>query len=219
MMVILVFQNHVRQGLLGSVGQGERYVSGAQFGGDRRSLAVKLNGRALCLRTNYFYVAPAHAVAPARAERFHAGFFGGEARGIAFERGDFLFAVSNFALGENAAQKTVPETLDALTDARNFGDVHTSADNHTDMLIANLPFGAKPGENSLRKVGRRDRSTALRSSAHRQKSCGDASGLPHRYVEPHGREPPANQRRSCDGSGSKRARHTCTQWASGLPSG
>src|SRR5277367_3869585 len=103
---------------------------------------MKLNGRALPLRTNYFDVAPTHAVAPACAERFHAGFFGGEARGITFETGDFLFAIPDFAIGENAAQKTVPETLDALTDARNFGDVHTSADNHTDMLIANLQFGA-----------------------------------------------------------------------------
>src|SRR5271163_1983350 len=99
---------------------------------------MKLNGRTLPFRTHYFNIPPTNTATPSRAERLHPRFFGGKTRGIAFEAMASLFAVTNFAIGEYAPQKADAKALDALTNARNFGDVQAGANDHDDMLTAKL---------------------------------------------------------------------------------
>src|SRR5208282_1504032 len=129
------------QGLLGSVGNRERDVFRAEFGRDGRRLTVKLNGRTLPLRAHHFDVAPPDAVTPSRAQRFHAGFLGGEARRVAFKAAGFSFAIKDFANGENAMKKAVAEPLNALADARHFGDVHSGAKNHKSIVNCKFVIG------------------------------------------------------------------------------
>src|SRR5208283_3362975 len=135
----------VGQGLLGRVGKREGDVFRAQLGRDGRGLTMKLKGGTLPLRPHHFDIAPADAVTPSRAERLHSGFLGGKARGIAFKAARFSFAVTDFAVGENAAKKAVAKALNAFADAGNFGDVHSGAQNHRDIVnwqfvIGNLDF-------------------------------------------------------------------------------
>src|ERR1019366_209813 len=136
-----VFQNDVSQGLLGSVSDGERDVFRAEFSGDGCGLAVELNGRTLAFWAHNFDIAPADTVTPSRAQGFHSGFLGGETRGIAFKPGGFSFAVTNFTFGEDAMKKAVTEALDAFADAGNFGDVHSGAENHGNIVNWQFGFG------------------------------------------------------------------------------
>ena len=132
------------EGFFGSVGERERYVFRAEFGGDGRRLTVKLNSGTLPFRSHHFDIAPADAATPSRAQRLHRGFFGGEARGIAFTAAGSSFAITDFAFGEDAKKKAVAKAFDALADARNLGDVNSGADDHRDIVnwyftICNLP--------------------------------------------------------------------------------
>src|ERR1700675_775347 len=122
------------QRFFGSMGNRECDVFGAEFLRDGRRLTVKLNSRTLPFRAHHFDIAPSDAATPSRAQCFHSRFLGGEARGIAFKAPGFSFAVTNFALSEDAAKKAVAEPLDSFADARNFGDVHPGAENHEDIV-------------------------------------------------------------------------------------
>src|ERR1700674_54224 len=122
-----IFQNDVSQGFLGSMGNRERDIFRAELGRDDRRLTVKLNSRTLPLRAHHFDIAPADAATPSRAQRLHPRFLGGQPRGIAFKAAGFSFAVTNFALSEDATKKAVAKPLDGFADARNFGDVYPGA--------------------------------------------------------------------------------------------
>src|ERR1700677_605946 len=131
------FQNYVSQRLLRGVGDRECDIFCAELGCDGRGFTVKLNGRTLPFRAHDFDVAPADSATPTRAQCFHPRFFGGEAGGVTFEASRFSFAISNFAVGENAPKKTFAEAFNAFADARDFGNIDSSANDHRDMLIAN----------------------------------------------------------------------------------
>jgi len=124
----------VGQRLLGGVGERECDVVRAEFGRDSCGLAVKLKGRTLPFRAHHFDIAPADAVTPSRAQSLHRGFFGSKARGIAFKAAGFLFAVTDFTVGEDAPKKSVAKSLDASADARNFSDVNPGAENNKDIV-------------------------------------------------------------------------------------
>src|ERR1700691_6074526 len=94
---VLVFQNDLRYGLLGGVGERECGVLHAQAGGYLTGSPVKSNGRAAAGHADYFAIAPAYAVAPAGAQGFHRGFFGGEACGITLDAVGLGVAVADFA--------------------------------------------------------------------------------------------------------------------------
>src|SRR5690242_9213782 len=79
------FQNHVGESLLSGMGQGESYIFRAEARSDVGGGAVEFDGGALSFGTDNFDVAPTDAVTPSGAEGLHAGFFGGKARGVAFE--------------------------------------------------------------------------------------------------------------------------------------
>ena len=142
----LIFQDDVGQGLLGGVGDREGDILRAEPGGDGRRLAVKLNRGTLASWAHDFDIAPADAATPSRAQRLHPGFLGGKARSIAFKAAGFSFALADFAFGEDAAEEAVSEALDAFANARNFGDVHSGAENHRSIVnwyfvICNLGVG------------------------------------------------------------------------------
>ncbi len=132
--VDLIFQDDVSERLLGCVGQRERYIFRAEPGCDGGSLPVKLNGGTLALGPHHLNIAPADAVTPSCTERLHASLFGGEACGIALAAVGSSFAISNFASGEDALKKSVAKALDAFADAGNFGDVHSRAQDHGDIV-------------------------------------------------------------------------------------
>src|SRR6202167_1142127 len=138
------FQNDMCQRLLRGVGDRERDILGAEPGCDGCGFTVKLNGRTLPFRAHDFDVAPADSATPTCAQGFHPRFFGGEAGGVTFEAARFSFAISNFAVGENAPKKTFAEAFDAFADARDFGDIDSSANDHRDMLMANFYLAIGP---------------------------------------------------------------------------
>src|SRR6267154_559747 len=100
------------QRFFGSVRNRERDVFRAELLRDGRRLTVKLNSRTLPFRAHHFNIPPSDAATPSRAQRLHSGFLGGEARGIAFKTAGFSFAVTDFALGEDASKKAFAEPLD-----------------------------------------------------------------------------------------------------------
>ena len=92
------------------------------------------HGRTASGHAGDFAIAPAHAVIPAGAESLHGGFFGGEARGIALEAIRLGIAIANLSRSVDALQKAVPEALDGLADAGDFGDVDARAYDHSGYL-------------------------------------------------------------------------------------
>src|SRR5579871_1183633 len=109
----------MRQRFFRSVSDRERNILSAEFRGNGSGLAVKLNGGALAPRTHNFDIAPPDAAAPSRAQRLHASLFGGKARGVAFKATGAALAILDFALGEDALQKTLAEAFETFADARN----------------------------------------------------------------------------------------------------
>jgi hypothetical protein len=67
---------------------------------------------------------------PAGAESLHGRFLGGEASSVALEAIRLRIAIANLSLSENPLKKTLPEALNGLAYAGNFGDVDAGAYNH-----------------------------------------------------------------------------------------
>src|SRR5579863_2055153 len=95
---------------------------------------MESHGRASAGQARDFAVAPADAMIPASAQSLHRGFLGGETRCITLETIGLGIAVENFSRGEDALQKTVPEALNGLADAGNFGDVDACAYDHVSAI-------------------------------------------------------------------------------------
>lgn len=131
---MLTFKDHVGQSFLRGMSERKRDIPGTQRRRDIRGCAMKLDGRALAFWPHHFDITPSYATAPTRAERFHSGFFGGEAGGITFKAPGPPFAVTDFSVGEDATKKAVAETLDGFADARHFSNVDSGAENHRDIV-------------------------------------------------------------------------------------
>src|SRR5206468_11349042 len=98
--------------------------------GELSRLAVKGHGGSASGQADHLAIAPPHAMIPARAQSFHGRFLGGEARGITLHAIGLGIAIPNFSGSINALQEALPETLDGLADAGNFGDVDARAYDH-----------------------------------------------------------------------------------------
>jgi YfiH family protein len=110
------------------VGDAEGDVFYAEAFADFAGFAVKFHGGAAAALADDFDIDPADAAAPAGAERFHRGFFGGEAAGVALV---FIFealAVFAFGGGVKAAEDGFAVALDGGFYAADFGDVDSEAD-------------------------------------------------------------------------------------------
>jgi hypothetical protein len=135
------FQNYVSQRLLRGVGDRERNIFCADLGGNAGSFAVKLNSRTLPFRAHHFDVAPADAVTPSCTESLHASFLRGETSGITFETIGSSLTIIDLAFGEYTVKKAVAKAFDAFADARNFGNVDSCADDHTNIVNWEFAIG------------------------------------------------------------------------------
>ncbi len=89
----------------------------------------------------HFDVYPAHAVPPARAERFHRRFLHSESSGVAFKRIPVPFAVFNFKRREEPRNETLAIALDGRLDPIDLRDVHAHSDDHARPLSCAAAIG------------------------------------------------------------------------------
>src|ERR1700722_3482266 len=133
-MTRLIFQDDLGDGLLGSMRKRESNVFYAQLQGKFRRPAVKFHSGTPTRQADNLAVAPAHAPAPARSQRFHSGFLCCEPRGVALLAVGFGIAVSSLASGKDAPQKALSKSLHRVANTRNFGDVYAATDDHVSLL-------------------------------------------------------------------------------------
>src|SRR5581483_5487630 len=107
-----------------------RDVFHAELFGNFGGLAVKGERRTAAAEVGHFNIAPAESAAPAGAERFHAGLFRCEARGVALETIGFTFCIGDFAIGENASLETVAVAFEGFLHARDLAQIDARADDH-----------------------------------------------------------------------------------------
>ena len=92
---------------------------------------MELNCGALAPWTYNFDVTPADAVVPSGAEGLHAGFFGGEARGVVLgRRRAARVAVGALRFGEDALAEA-RRARQSFTDAPDFDNVYADGDDHS----------------------------------------------------------------------------------------
>ena len=102
--------------------------------GDFCSFAGEGDGGAAALLADDFEIDPVYAAAPTGSERFHGRFLGGETASVAFELVLEALAVFDFVWREDASEEELAAALDGCFDARNFGNIHTQANNQEIFL-------------------------------------------------------------------------------------
>jgi polyphenol oxidase len=148
--------------------------------GDFCGFASEGHGRAAGLLADDFEINPADAAAPSRAERFHSRFLGGETAGVAFESVLEALAILDFIGRVDAAEEGRAVALDGRLDARDFGQVHTQANDQEVFLaceqraLANCDYtytfmAATKGSRAKGKIARKRK--PLRASAARWTEC------------------------------------------------
>ena len=95
----------------------------------RGRAAVKPQLRRPARRAHDLDVAPQHALRVAGAERLHRRFLRREPAGEMGRRVPAPRRVRNFAVGEDAAQKSIAVARDRRFDAVDFGRIHSDTDN------------------------------------------------------------------------------------------
>src|ERR1700676_3570405 len=118
-------------------------MDGAELGGELCRLAVELDSGTASGLAAHFDVAPSDPMIPTGTNGFHRGFFGSETRSITLNPVGLRFAVADFGLSKDPAQKAVAEACDGRFDARYFGNVDASANNHTNILAGSLSWEMK----------------------------------------------------------------------------
>lgn len=110
------------------MGNAEGDIFYAEAFADFAGFAMEFHGGAAAALADDFDIDPADAAAPTGAERFHRGFFCGEAAGVPLV---FIFealAVFAFGGGVKAAEDGFAVALDGGFYAADFGDVDSEAD-------------------------------------------------------------------------------------------
>src|SRR5277367_4747736 len=102
---ILIFQNHLCDGVLGSVSKRQCNMFRSQLSRKLRGFSMEGDRRTPSRQTADFYVSPGHTVVPSGANRLHGRFFGGKTGRITLHPVGFRIAVANFALSKDAANK------------------------------------------------------------------------------------------------------------------
>ena len=131
----LVFENHHRHGLVASMRQGQRDIADAELFRDFSGFSVKGQRRTAGGKIGHFEIAPPDASAPSGAQRFHPGFLGGEARGVALIPIRFALRVGDFAIGEDAVLETLAMALDRFAEPADFAQIHARADDHSSAPV------------------------------------------------------------------------------------
>src|ERR1035437_8958957 len=81
-------------------------------------------------QVGHFEILPGDTAAPARADRLHAGFLGGEARGVSLVLVGLALHVRDFRRRVDAADEFLSVALDGCPYARDFRQIHAGADDH-----------------------------------------------------------------------------------------
>jgi hypothetical protein len=123
--MFLILENDLCQGLCFGVRDAERDTLDAEVGGNFCGFAGEREGGAAALLADYFQVDPTNSAAPAGAERFHGGFFGGETASVSLELILEALAICDFVECEDTAEERLAMALNGSLDARDFGDIHT----------------------------------------------------------------------------------------------
>ena len=122
------------EGLRFGVRDADGNAPNAEGGGDFSGFAGEGDGGAAALLADDLEVDPADAASPAGSERFHGRFLGGEAAGVAFELVLEALAIRDFVGREDAVEEGLAAALDGRLDARDFGNIHTQANNQEIFL-------------------------------------------------------------------------------------
>jgi len=128
--VALIFENHLRDGLLRGVRKRQCGVLDAQLPGKLSGFTMKGDSRTTAGLANNFAIPPAHAVAPTRAQSLHRRFFRREARGVALDAVCLGVAIADFARRKDSLQKPVAKARNRLPDAWDLRNVNACADDH-----------------------------------------------------------------------------------------
>src|ERR1019366_5890510 len=93
------------------------HVAHAHPFGDPGGFSEKHQHRPAARLPDYFQIHPTDALAPTRAQRLHAGFLGGETRGVPFGAIAESLAVGDLTGCEDALLEARPKRLQGLLDA------------------------------------------------------------------------------------------------------
>src|ERR1700730_932883 len=119
--MVSTLENDLRKGLIRSVRDAQSDVLHIETARDIRCFAGQLDGRAATLFADDFDVHPADAAAPAGTQRFHGGFFRGEAACITLVLVLEALAVFPLFRSVNASQESFAVPLDRALYAGHFG--------------------------------------------------------------------------------------------------
>lgn len=126
----LRFENDLREGLRGGVRDAQRDVPDAEALGDLLRLAGQCQRRPPAFLAHDFHIHPSDAACPARAERLHGGFLGGEAPRVALILVLETLAIGDFCGSVNPPQKSFAAPLDGGPHAVHFSYVNTEPGDH-----------------------------------------------------------------------------------------
>src|SRR6266566_5831069 len=124
------FENDLRDRLFRGVRNRQGSIFHTEFEGELSRPSMEGHGGPTARQADNLAIAPPYAVIPSGSKSFHGGFLGGEARGVTLHAICLGIAISNLSRGEDTLQKALPEALDGLANARDFGDVDARAYDH-----------------------------------------------------------------------------------------
>ena len=126
----LILEDHHRHRAAFSMSDGKRNSVYAELFGNLCGSAVQLEDWPSPRCVADFNTGPCDSARGSRAQRLHRRFFGSEARCKSLDRVPLASAVPNFSWREDLLQESIAKTGNRRSNAGNFADVNTCADDH-----------------------------------------------------------------------------------------
>lgn len=117
--------------------------------GNGTGATAEVQSGPLAGETPDFQFFPGDAVLNASAEGFGSGFLCGKACGKTFGKRDFSAAICDFLFGKYAMKETLAETLDGVSDARDFDQVNTGSHEHDATVAQEQTFSVDASGRAL----------------------------------------------------------------------
>src|SRR5579872_1399338 len=136
------FENHDGQRLLRGVGQRQRHIHHGELSSHFCGNTVEGKRRFAAREVRYFEILPAHAAAPAGADRFHASFLRGKTGGVTLKLVRLAFDIRDLVRGEDPVDETRAMAANRFTNPGNFGEIGTDSNDHNSApvdVIVSLP--------------------------------------------------------------------------------
>lgn len=125
-----IFKDHHCHCAALSMRNGKRNSAHAELFGNVPGSAVQLQDWTSAWRVADFNTRPCDSARGSRAQRLHCGFFGSKARCKSLDRVPLALAIPNFSWREDLLQESIAKTGNRRSNAGNFADVNTCADDH-----------------------------------------------------------------------------------------